>query len=87
MSVSTQVPQGTSSATDRREDEKKMTTLLNEQIDTGDVIEVRLTGGDVVSTMVLLATDEFVILDACDDSTPFVVKRDELVEYRKFIPA
>jgi hypothetical protein len=63
-----------------------MTTLLNEQIDTGDVIEVRLNG-DVVSTMVLLATDEFVILDACDDSTPFVVKRDELVEYRKFIPA
>jgi hypothetical protein len=63
-----------------------MTTLLNEQIDTGDVIEVRLNG-DVVSTMVLLATDEFVILDACDESTPFVVKRDELVEYRKFIPA
>ena len=63
-----------------------MTTLLNEQIDTGDVIEVRLNG-DVVSTMVLLATDEFLILDACDDSTPFVVKRDELVEYRKFIPA
>jgi hypothetical protein len=63
-----------------------MTTLLNEQIDTGDVIEVRLNG-DVVSTLVLLATDEFVILDACDDSTPFVVKRDELVEYRKFIPA
>jgi hypothetical protein len=63
-----------------------MTTLLNEQIDTGDVIEVKLNG-DVVSTMVLLATDEFVILDPCDDSTPFVVKRDELVEYRKFIPA
>ncbi len=63
-----------------------MTTLLNEQIDTGDVIEVKING-DVMSTMVLLATDEFVILDACDDSTPFVVKRDELVEYRKFIPA
>lgn len=63
-----------------------MTTLLNEQIDTGDVIEVRLNG-DVVSTMVLLATDDFVILDPCDDSTPFVLKRDELVEYRKFIPA
>lgn len=63
-----------------------MTTLLNEQIDTGDVIEVKLNG-DVVSTMVLLATDEFVILDPCDDSTPFVAKRDEVVEYRKFIPA
>ena len=63
-----------------------MTTLLNEQIDTGDVIEVKVNG-DVVSTMVLLATDDFVILDACDGSTPFVAKRDELVEYRKFLPA
>ena len=63
-----------------------MTTLLEEQIDTGDVIEIKLDD-EVMSTMVLLATDEFVILDACDDSTPFVVKRDELVEYRKFIPA
>lgn len=62
-----------------------MTTLLNEKIDTGDVIEVNL-GGDVVSAMVLLATDEFVILDTCDGSTPFVVARDELVEYRKFDP-
>ena len=86
MSVSTESPEGNIERTDGREDEKQMTTLLNEQIDTGDVIEVRLNG-DVVSTMVLLATDEFVILDACDDSTPFVVKRDELVEYRKFIPA
>ena len=63
-----------------------MTTILNERLDTGDVIEVKLRD-DVVSTLVLLATDEFVILDPCDDSTPFVVKRDELVEYRKFIPA
>lgn len=60
-----------------------MTTLLNERIDTGDVIEVNLAG-ELTSTMVLLATDDFVILDACDDSTPFVVKRDELVSYRKF---
>ncbi len=60
-----------------------MTTILNERIETGDVIEVKLAG-DVVSTLVLLATDDFVILDACDGSTPFVVKRDELVEYRKF---
>ncbi|MAT03772.1 MAG: hypothetical protein CL424_01840 [Acidimicrobiaceae bacterium] len=65
---------------------KKMTTLLNELIETGDVIEVKL-GDDVASALVLLATDEFVILDACDGSTPFVVKRDELIEYRKFIPA
>ena len=63
-----------------------MTTILNERLDTGDVIELKLRD-DVVSTLVLLATDEFVILDPCDDSTPFVVKRDELIEYRKFVPA
>lgn len=62
-----------------------MTTLLNEQIETGDVIEVTI-GDDVVSALVLLASDTAVILDACDGSTPFVVKRDELVEYRKFVP-
>ena len=32
----------------------------------------------------LHATDDFLILDPCDDSTPFVVKSEELVEYRKF---
>jgi hypothetical protein len=63
-----------------------MTTILNEQLDTGDVIEIKLAG-DVTSTMVLLATDDFVILDACDGSTPFVVRHDELIEYRKFLPA
>ena len=63
-----------------------MTTILNERIETGDVIEIKL-GDDVVSTMVLLSTDDFVILDACDDSTPFVVRHDELIEYRKFTPA
>ena len=63
-----------------------MTTLLNEQIDTGDVIEITI-GDDVVSALVLLAAEEALILDACDGSTPFVVKRDELVEYRKFNPS
>lgn len=60
-----------------------MTTLLNDRIESGDVLE--LTHGDeVISALVLLATDTAVILDACDGSTPFVVKRDELVEYRRF---
>lgn len=63
-----------------------MTTLLNERIDTGDVIEITY-GDDVISALVLLAADEAVILDACDGTTPFVVKRDELVEYRKFVPS
>ena len=63
-----------------------MTTLLNELIETGDVIELTI-GDDVVSALVLLAAEEALILDACDGSTPFVVKRDELVEYRKFVPS
>ena len=62
-----------------------MTTILNDIIEAGDVIELA-RGGDIISTLVLLAADEAVILDACDGSTPFVVKRDELVEYRKFVP-
>jgi hypothetical protein len=63
-----------------------MTTLLNERIQTGDVLEIVLDDA-VVSVLVLLATEEAVILDSCDDTTPFVLKRDELVEYRKFDPA
>jgi hypothetical protein len=63
-----------------------MTTLLNELIETGDVIEL-VRGDDVVTAMVLLAADEALILDTCDGSMPFVVKRDELVEYRKFDPS
>lgn len=63
-----------------------MVTLLMEKLNTGDVIEVKTTRGDddVMTTLVLLATDDFMILDPCDGSTPFVVQTDELVEYRKF---
>ena len=60
-----------------------MTTLLNDRIESGDVLELT-HGDDAISALVLLATDTAVILDACDGSTPFVVKRDELVEYRRF---
>jgi hypothetical protein len=63
-----------------------MTTLLNEEIETGDVLEL-VRGDDVITALVLLAADEAIILDTCDGSTPFVMKRDELVEYRKFNPA
>ena len=62
-----------------------MTTLLDEQLEAGDVIELT-RGDDVVTALVLLAADEAIILDACDGSTPFVLKRDELIEYRKFVP-
>jgi len=63
-----------------------MTTLLNDLIETGDVIELT-RGGETISALVLLAADTAVILDACDGSTPFVVKREELVDYRKFVPS
>ena len=63
-----------------------MTTLLNEILESGDVIEMT-RGDEVISALVLLAADEAVILDACDGSTPFVLNRDELVEYRKFVPS
>lgn len=63
-----------------------MTTMLMEELRSGDVIEVKTVSNhdDVMTVLVLLATDDFVILDPCDDSTPFVVRSDELVEYRKF---
>jgi hypothetical protein len=63
-----------------------MTTVFMEQLETGDVIELG-RDGDCVTALVLLAAEEALILDLCDDSTPFVVKRDELVEYRKFEPS
>jgi hypothetical protein len=69
------------------EREKTMTTILMEKLIAGDVIEVKTSsddGDDVMTVLVLHATDEFLILDPCDDSTPIVVKSDELVEYRKF---
>jgi hypothetical protein len=62
-----------------------MTTMLMERLDTGDVIEL-VRDGETMSALVLLAADEAVILDACDGSTPFVMKRDELIDYRKFEP-
>jgi len=34
--------------------------------------------------LVLLATEDSVVLDPCDGATPFVLNTEELVEYRKF---
>lgn len=60
-----------------------MTTMLMEKLETGDVIEIKLDD-DVITVLVLLATDHAVVLDPCDGATPFVLNIDELVEYRKF---
>jgi hypothetical protein len=57
-----------------------------ETLETGDVIEIA-RDGEVLTALVLLAADDALILDLCDGSTPFVLKRDEVVDYRKFEPA
>ena len=63
-----------------------MTTMLMERLETGDVIEIA-RDGERVTALVLLASEEAVILDVCDGSVPFVLERDEVVDYRKFEPA
>ncbi len=60
-----------------------MTTMLMEKLQAGDVIELK-QGDDVITVLVLLATDEALVLDPCNAATPFVLHTDELVEYRKF---
>ena len=55
-------------------------------IETGDVIELS-HDDDAVTALVLLASDDALILDACDGTMPFVLRRDELGSYRKFEPA
>jgi hypothetical protein len=62
-----------------------MSTLLNEKIETGDVIELELEG-ETTTAMVLLSTGEMVILDLNDGSTPIVARLDELGDFRLFAP-
>ena len=52
---------------------------------TGDVIEIEIAG-QMASAMVLLASGDAVILDACDGSTPFVVRLSDLGAVRVFDP-
>ena len=61
-----------------------MSTLLGERIETGNVLEVRIDG-EWASALVLLASDEAVILDLCDGSTPVVLQAEELQDYRLFV--
>ena len=64
-----------------------MMTTHVDRLSAGDVIEVKTIaahGDDSMTVLVLLATEEFVILDPCDESTPFLLRTEELVDYRKF---
>ena len=60
-----------------------MSTLLGDKIETGNVLEIEIDG-ESVSALVLLASDEAVILDLCDGSTPVVIRAQDLPEYRLF---
>jgi hypothetical protein len=59
------------------------TTTL--RLRAGDVIEMD-SNGDAVSALVLLATHEFVMLDACDGTMPIVVRMEDLGDVRVFEP-
>ena len=50
---------------------------------TGDVVELEVDEV-TISALVLLATPEAVILDACDGSTPFVIRPELLTDVRIF---
>lgn len=62
-----------------------MTTLQIAPIDAGDVLEIP-SEDEPMTVLVLLATETAVILDACDGSTPFVMRREDLMDYRRFEP-
>lgn len=74
-----------------RRKQREMTSDVMERpetptLETGDVIELT-RHDDAVTALVLLAGEEAVILDMCDGSTPFVLRRDELSGFRRFEPA
>lgn len=52
-------------------------------VQAGSVIELDIDG-EAVTALVLLATPEAVILDACDGSMPIVFRADELPRLRVF---
>lgn len=58
-------------------------TSTTSTVTTGAVIEFDVEG-DALTALVLLATPEAVILDACDGSLPFVLRPDELGSFRVF---
>ena len=69
--------------TDLLEREFTATSTVTSTVTTGAVIEFDVEG-DALTALVLLATPEAVILDACDGSLPFVLRPDELGSFRVF---
>lgn len=62
---------------------ERETTTLTTTVVTGSVIEIDLEG-ETLTALVLLATPEAIILDACDGSMPFVRRPDELGSFRVY---
>jgi hypothetical protein len=60
-------------------------TATATRIRTGNVVELDIDGV-TVSALVLLAAGDAVILDACDGSTPVVVRLADLGPVRVFDP-
>ncbi len=58
-------------------------TAVATRLMAGDVIEVQVEG-EFATALVLLVSEDAVILDACDGSTPFVLRADELLDVRVF---
>ena len=54
-----------------------MISAVADTVRTGDVVEIEVDG-ELLSALVLLASDNTVILDACDGRTPFVVRPADL---------
>ena len=61
-----------------------MNTIVLERLNTGDVIEMTTVDNEVITVLVLLATDDALVLVPCNDETPFVLRLEELTEYRRF---
>ena len=61
------------------------TASTHPAVSDGAVIEIE-HDGEAMTALVLLAGDESLILDACDGSTPFVVRYEELGAFRVFEP-
>ena len=62
-----------------------MNTAVKETIETGDVVEFELDG-ELTTALVLLASDDSLILDLCDGELPLVARLHEVEGLRRFSP-
>jgi len=58
---------------------------VKEIVETGDVVEFELEG-ELTTALVLLASDDALILDLCDGEMPLVARLDEITGLRRFSP-